>query len=97
MHARLRRVAIVSASAAMLLGIAGIQASMAQAAVDTSAHSLGFAWPQTDPPGPCDPSEVGQSKTGSDGQAYTCQPVDSDPGDGQPGGGDFGNDDSGDS
>jgi hypothetical protein len=81
----------------MLLGFAGIQAGIAQATVDTPAHVHALVWPQTDPPGPCDPSELGQSKTGSDGQTYTCQPADSDQGNGQPGDDGSGNDDPNDS
>lgn len=74
MHGQLRRVAIVSASAAMLLGFAGIQAGIAQAAVDTSASATALISPQTNPPGPCGGSELGQTKNGPDGQPYTCQP-----------------------
>ena len=97
MNQRLRRAAIVSTSAAMLLGIAGAQTGIAQAAVNTPAAALALIAPQTNPPGPCDPSELGQSKTGPDGQTYTCQPDNSDPGNGQPGDSGSGNDNSGDS
>jgi hypothetical protein len=98
MHERFRRVAAISIGAAMLLGFAGVEAGIAQAAVDTPASSLVRVSPQTDPPGPCDSDELGTTKTGSDGNTYTCGPTDSsqsnsDPGDG---GSDQSNGDSGD-
>jgi hypothetical protein len=106
MHGRLR-VAIVSTSAAILLGCAGIQASVAQAAVETPISARVSVSPQTDPPGPCDPSEQGQTKVGPDGQTYTCEPADpsqdnsapenSDPGNTDPGNTDPGNSDPGNS
>lgn len=50
MHRQLRRGAIVSTSAAVLFGIAGIQAGIAQAAVDTPASSPALVSYQTAQP-----------------------------------------------
>jgi hypothetical protein len=50
MYAQLRRGTVISASAVILLGIAGIQAGIAQAAVDTPAPSPVLMSTQTNLP-----------------------------------------------
>lgn len=80
MNRRLCRIVVSSMSAAMLFGFAGVEAGAAQASAQVPASSTVLVLPQTDPPGPCTPDEVGQSKVGPDGNTYTCLPIGSEPG-----------------
>lgn len=81
MNRRLRRVAISSMSAAILLGFAGAEAEAAQASTQTATpHLTAFTLLlQNDPPGPCTSEEIGQSKVGPDGNTYTCLPEGTNP------------------
>ena len=72
MYAQLRRGTVISASAAILLGIAGIQAGIAQAAVDTPAPSPVLMSTQTnlpDHPGLATPLHASSALQPADGDA----------------------------
>ena len=74
---KLRRIAMVTVSAATLCGLVGTGTGAAQAAVPIIPAPLTAAviLPATVPPGPCDPEEIGQEKAGLDGKMYVCVPI----------------------
>ncbi|MGH3874832.1 MAG: hypothetical protein ACRDSR_25570 [Pseudonocardiaceae bacterium] len=62
--------------AAVLLGFAGAEAGAAQVDFHAAPRLLAvsaLASP-TNPPGPCDPDEIGQTRAGPDGRLYQCVP-----------------------
>lgn len=70
MSHRFGHIATVATITTALLGSAAVAAAAAQASMPAPT-----AFTQTEPPGPCNPDEIGQSKVGPDGQTYTCLPV----------------------
>lgn len=82
MNRRLCRIVVSSVSAAVLLGFAGVEAGTAQAGVQAVPRLLtaSTSLPPTNPPGPCNPGEIGQTKPGPDGKLYKCVPAGADSG-----------------
>lgn len=82
MNRRLCRVVVSAMGAAVLLGFAGVEAGAAQVDAQVAPLLLGAptSAPPTNPPGPCNPEEIGQTKVGPDGQVYKCVPEGTSPG-----------------
>jgi hypothetical protein len=70
------RIAVTSVSTAVLFGlVAASGAGTTQATVSTAPALIASGFSElTNPPGPCDPEEIGQDRIGPDGNRYTCTP-----------------------
>lgn len=68
---------VASVSAATIVGLVGMEAVAAPASAHLAVPRLAAfnLLPQTDPPGPCTPEEIGQTKRGPDGTLYECVPM----------------------
>lgn len=82
MNRRLCRIVVSAMGAAVLLGFAGVEAGTAQVDAQAAPRLLAVSTslPPTDPPGPCNTEEIGQTKAGPDGKAYQCVPMGTSPG-----------------
>lgn len=75
MNRRLCRIAILSMSAAAIVGLAEPGTAQARAQAAAPLLTAFTSSPQTEPPGYCTPEEEGQVKQGPDGQWYECTEV----------------------
>ncbi|MGH3874908.1 MAG: polymorphic toxin type 28 domain-containing protein [Pseudonocardiaceae bacterium] len=72
MNRRLLRIAVSAVGVVMLLGFAGVEAGAVPQAPQRLSAST--ALPPTNPPGPCNADEIGQTRIGPDGKPYVCVP-----------------------